>query len=84
LIESQERNTAQLERIGAVIEERYSLGEVNRKEESENEEKGSKDGPGESQEEGTPVKNKRSGLNIFLFFYFIFILFLIYFPLFYF
>jgi len=84
LIEGQERNTVQLERIGAVIEKRYSLGEENRKEESENEEEGSKDGPGESQEEGTPVKNKRSRLNIFLFSSFIFILFLIYFSLFYF
>jgi len=30
------------------------------------------------------IKNKRSGLNIFLFFFLIFILFYIYFPLFYF
>jgi len=45
---------AQLERIGAAIEQRWSLeGEVE-KEESRDDVKGSEDGPGESQEEGTP------------------------------
>ena len=48
LVESQERNTAQLERIGATIEQRWSLeGEVGM-EESGDDVKGSKDGPGES------------------------------------
>jgi len=54
-VEGQERNTAQLERIGAMIEQRWSLeGEV-RKEESRDDAERSKDGPGESQEEGTPL-----------------------------
>ena len=48
LVESQERNTAQLERIGATIEQRWSLeGEVGM-EKSRDDVKGSKDGPGES------------------------------------
>jgi len=47
LVEGQERNTAQLERIGVVMEQRWGL-----EEESGNgdKEEGSKDGPGESQE----------------------------------
>ena len=47
LVEGQERNMAQLERIGAVIEWRWGL-----EEESGNgdEEEGSEDGPRESQE----------------------------------
>ena len=51
LVEGQERNTAQLERIGAAMEQRWGS-----EEESGNgdEEEGSKDGPGESQEGGTP------------------------------
>ena len=54
-MESQERNTAQLERIGAMMEQRWSLeGEV-RKEESRDDAERFKDGPGESQEEGTPL-----------------------------
>jgi len=48
LVEGQERNTAQLERIGAVIEWRWGSEEVVRKEESGDEEKGSEDGSGES------------------------------------
>ena len=44
---------AQLERIRASIERRWSLEEESRKENGD-EEEGSKDGPGESQEEGTP------------------------------
>ena len=50
LVEGQERNMAQLERIGAAIEWRWGL-----EEESGNgdEEEGSEDGPGESQEGGT-------------------------------
>jgi len=55
LVEGQERNMAQLERIGATMEQRWSLkGEVG-KEESRNDMEGSKDGPRESQEEGTPL-----------------------------
>jgi len=52
LVEGQERNTAQLERIGAAIERRWGLeGESGK--ESGDEEEGSEDGPGESQERGT-------------------------------
>ena len=53
LVEGQERNTAQLERIGAMMEQRWSLEEVVGKEESGNDAEGSEDSPGESQEEGT-------------------------------
>ena len=53
MVEGQERNIAQLERIGAAIEQRWSLEGEDRKEESRDDEEGSKDGPGESQEEGT-------------------------------
>ena len=54
LVEDQERNTAQLERIGAAMEWRWSSeGEVG-KEESGDDVEGSEDGPGESQEEKTP------------------------------
>ena len=44
---------AQLERIGAVIEQRWGLEGAVRKEKSRNNTEGSKDGPRESQEEGT-------------------------------
>ena len=53
LVEGQERNTTQLERIGAMMEQRWGLEEESRKEENGDEEEGSKDGPRESQEEGT-------------------------------
>ena len=53
LVEDQERNTAQLERIGAVMEWRWgSEGESGK--ESGDDTEGSEDGPGESQKEGTP------------------------------
>ena len=53
-MEGQKRNTAQLERIGAAMEQGWSLeGEVS-KEESGDDAEGSKDGSGESQEEETP------------------------------
>jgi len=53
LVEGQERNTAQLERIEATIEWRWgSEGAVGKKENGDDAE-GSEDGPGESQEEGT-------------------------------
>ena len=54
LVEGQERNTAQLERIGAVMEQKWRSEEESGKEENRDEEEGSKDGPGESQERGTP------------------------------
>ena len=46
---------AQLERIGAMMEQRWGSEEESRKEENRDEEEGSKDGPGESQEKGTPL-----------------------------
>ena len=53
LVEGQERNTAQVERIGAAMERRWGSEEESGKE-NRDEEEGSKDGPGESQEGGTP------------------------------
>jgi len=53
-VEGQERNTAQLERIGAVMEQRWGLEGESGKEENRDDAEGSKDGPRESQEEGTP------------------------------
>ena len=53
LVEGQKRNMAQLERIGAVMERRWSLEEEVRKEESGDDAEGFEDGSGESQEEGT-------------------------------
>jgi len=53
LVEGQERNIAQLKRIGATMKRRWSLeGEVG-KEGSGDDMEGSKNGPRESQEEGT-------------------------------
>ena len=52
-MEGQKRNMAQLERIGAVMEQRWSLEEEVRKEKSGDDAEGSEDGSGESQEEGT-------------------------------
>jgi len=52
-VEGQKRNTAQLERIGAALERRWGSEEESRKENGD-EEEGSEDGPGESQEGGTP------------------------------
>jgi len=54
LVEGQERNTAQLERIGAAMERRWGSEGESRKKENGDKEEGSKDGPRESQEEGTP------------------------------
>jgi len=54
LMEDQKRNTAQLERIGAAMEWKWGSEGAVRKEESGNDVEGSEDGPGESQEEGTP------------------------------
>ena len=51
--ESQERNTAQLERIGAVVEQKWGLKEGNKKEESKDDKEGSRDSSRKIQEEGT-------------------------------
>ena len=51
LVEGQKRNMAQLERIRAVMEQRWGLEGVVGKKESGDDMEGSKDGPGESQEE---------------------------------
>jgi len=48
LVEGQEKNMAQLERIGAAIEQRWGSEGVVRKEENGDEEEGSEGGPGES------------------------------------
>ena len=48
-MEGQERNTAQLERIGATIERRWGSEEENRKEENGDEKERSENSPGESQ-----------------------------------
>ena len=53
LVEGQERNMVQLERIGATMEQRWGLEGAVRKEESGDNTEGSEDGSGESQEEGT-------------------------------
>ena len=53
LVEGQERNMAQLERIGATMEQRWGSEEEVRKEESRDDVEGSEDGLRESQEEGT-------------------------------
>jgi len=47
-VEGQERNTAQLERIGAAMEQRWGLEEESGKEENEYDTEGSEDGPRES------------------------------------
>ena len=52
-MEGQERNTAQLERIGAAMERRWGPEEESGKKSGDDME-GSEDGPGESQERGTP------------------------------
>jgi len=52
-MEGQERNIAQLEKIGTTIEQRWCLEEENRKEENRDDVEGSKKGSGEIQEEGT-------------------------------
>ena len=54
LVKGHERNTAQLERIGAVMEQRWGSEGESRKEENGDDAERSKDGPGESQERGTP------------------------------
>jgi len=46
LVERQERNMAQLKRIGATMEQRWSLEGESGKEENGNDVEGSEDGPG--------------------------------------
>jgi len=55
LVEGQERNTAQLERIGAAIEWKWASEEKSETEENGDEEEGSEDGLKESQKKGTPL-----------------------------
>jgi len=52
-VEGQERNIAQLERIGAMMEQRWGSEEESRQEENRGDEKGSEDGPRENQKEKT-------------------------------
>ena len=54
LVEGQERNIAQLERIGTAMEWRWGSEGESGKGENGDDAEGSEDGPGESQEEGTP------------------------------
>ena len=53
-MEGQERNTAQLDRIGAAMEQRWGSEEESGREENGGDEKGSENGPRENQEEETP------------------------------
>jgi len=53
LVEDQERNMAQLERIGTMMERRWGSEGESGKEENRDDVEGSEDGPRESQEEGT-------------------------------
>ena len=55
LVKGHERNTAQLERIRAAMEQRWGSEGESRKEENRDDAEGSKDGSGESQERGTPL-----------------------------
>ena len=55
LVEDQERNMAQLERIGATMEQRWGLKRESEKKENRNEEERSEDGPRESQEGETSL-----------------------------
>jgi len=47
-VKGQKRNIVQLERIEAMMEQKWSLEEEDRKEESKDDEEGSKNGPRES------------------------------------
>ena len=46
---------AQLERVRAIVEQRWSLKEESEVEEDRDDKKGFKDGPGENQEKETPL-----------------------------
>ena len=50
LMKGQKRNITQLERIGAIVEQKQCLKEENEKKESRDDEEGSKNSPEESQE----------------------------------
>jgi len=52
-VEGQERNTVQLERIGAAMEQKWGSEGEDRKKGSRDDEKGSKNGIREGQEKGT-------------------------------
>jgi len=53
-VEGQERNMAQLKRIGATMEWRWGSEEESKKEENGGDKKRSENGSRESQKEGTP------------------------------
>jgi len=53
LVKGQERNTTQLERIGTAMKRRCGLEGENKKEKNRDDDRRSKDSPGESQKEGT-------------------------------
>ena len=53
-MEGQERNTAQLDRIGAAMEQRWGSEEESGREKNGGDEKGSENGPRENQKEETP------------------------------
>ena len=55
LIKGQERNMAQLERIGTTMEWRWGSEEENGKKENRDDERGSENGSRESQKKGTPL-----------------------------
>ena len=74
-MEGQERNMAQLERIGTTIEQKWGSEEESGKEESGDDVEGSEDGPGESQEGGLCRPPSVSILVLFFFFNGIFILY---------
>jgi len=52
-VEGQEKNMAQLERIGAVMEQRWNFEGENKKEENRDNKGRSEDGPRESKEKET-------------------------------
>ena len=67
-MEGQERNTAQLERIGAAMERRWGLEEESGKEEDRDDMEGSEDGPRESQGRGLRYPPPVSILVLFFLF----------------
>ena len=75
LVEGQKRNMAQLERIGAAMEQRWGSEEHGK--ENGDEEEGSKDVPGESQE---GAMSRSSTVDFILFSLFIFVLLFFYFS----
>ena len=53
MVENQKRNTAQLAKIGAIVEQRWGFEGENKKKESRDDKEESEDGTRESQEEVT-------------------------------